>query len=226
MTSQWYLNAYAVLMCFAPIVNCVYEYIEKMALQQRKKILVGVTAPLLLCTFGWSFATTLPYIGKYLPHTSGLTAYSFLTLLGAYAAARTLHILDDDGKLDFLLNHRRWLFMGISACLVMCAVGFNDYNSPFALILAGGVLLLLKDQNMPIWVERICVWLCPSLFSVYLIHSHGYAWGYLKEVQDWLLSCGIPLGIAYLFTAIVVFIVCLLADLPRRAVVILLNKVK
>ena len=204
-TSQWYLNAYVVVMCIAPIINLASD-----------RITVKELFPLLLCAFGWSFATTLPYVGGRVPHAHGLEAYSFLTLLGAYVAARTLRMLDNNGKLNFLQGHNAWILMGACLCLMMSALGLNDFNSPFSLLLAGGFLLLMRNLKMPHWLGHAFAWLGPSMFSVYLLHSHEHAWKYLKVVQDWSLSIGMPLGIAYLVTAMTVFLVCILADVPRR----------
>jgi len=88
------------------------------------------------------------------------------------------------------------------------------------------MFFLAKNCGVPSWLGRICVWLGPSMFAVYLMHSHGQGWGYLREIQDGLLLRNVPIGGAYLLTALVVFVVCIVADLPRRMAAILLKKVK
>ena len=86
-TGQWYLNAYAVLMCFAPILNEGCRSLsEKFAADRMAAIKLAM--PLVLCAFGWSFATTLPVVREYIPKPVGLESYSFLTLIGAYCVAR------------------------------------------------------------------------------------------------------------------------------------------
>ena len=82
---QWFLNAYVIVMCFAPMVNLA---IDRMTVKELY--------PLVLVAFGWSFATTLP-IWRYVPSSPGLTAYSFLTLLGVDVVARFVRRIYDEG---------------------------------------------------------------------------------------------------------------------------------
>lgn len=214
--NQWFLNAYVIVMCLAPIVNLA---IDRMAVKD--------IWPLLLCAFGWSFATTLPVISKYVPAPSGLTAYSFLTLLSVYVVARFVRRMSDNGaRLMVYAANGKIVLPVVAMCLVLAAIGLNDYNSPFSIIIAGCALLMFKDLHVPKWIGRVCAWLGPSMFSVYLLHSHGQGWGYLRVIQDWLLDKGLSLGVAYILTALSVFIVCLVADLPRRFAAILFKKTK
>lgn len=211
---QWFLNAYVIVMCLAPIVNLA---IERMTIRD--------ICPMLLCTFGWSFATTLPVVSKYVPNSAGLSAYSFLTLLGVYVVARFVRRLYDanDRFREYATNMKLVLSILVIA-LPLVAIGLGDYNSPFALILAGCVFMLFKESRLPSSLGTLCSWIGPSMFSVYLLHSHGQAWGYLKKVMDSLLAQGMPLGVAYLTTALLVFCLCVVADSPRRVFAIVFNK--
>ena len=213
---RWFLNAYAVVMCFAPMVNSAVERMTFRALY-----------PLLLCAFGWSFATTLPVVKDYVPRTPGLAAFSFLTLLGVYVVARFCRRLYDtnDGFHRFVAN-RKFLAAIIAPSLLLAAIGFGDYNSPFAVLLAAGTFFVFHAFNLPDGIGRVFVWLAPSMFSVYLMHSHGHAWEYLKAVEDAVLSRGLPLPIAYLATACCVFVACVVLDLPRRLVAFVFKRFK
>lgn len=213
---QWFLNAYVIVMCFAPIVNLA-----------KDRITLNELYPMLMCVFGWSFATTLPVIGKYFPKSQGLTAYSSITLLGTYVWARVIRKWhDNDMRFKRLCGDRKIIVSIIGISLFFASIGLSDYNSPFSLILATCVFLLLKDCYIPKSIVKICQWLVPSMFTVYLIHSHRYAWGYLKVYFDRILSFNIPLMIAYLFTAITIFIFCLLLDFPRRIICKIYKKIK
>ena len=201
-------------MCLAPVVNLA---IDRMTLMELY--------PMLLCAFGWSFATTLPVVGSYVPAPSGLTAYSFLTLLGVYVVARFVRRLyDADVRIRECVASGKMVLPIIGICLVFAAVGLGDYNSPFALTLAGSVLLLIKNCRISTRIGSVCAWLGPSMFSVYLMHSHGQGWGYLRMIQDGLIDKGVPIGIGYFLTALTVFCVCTVADLPRRLVAIFFKK--
>ena len=212
---QWFLNAYVIVMCFAPMVDLAVD-----------RMTVKELYPLVLVAFLWSFATTLPIV-SYVPSSQGLTAYSFLTLLGVYVVARfAKRVYDEGGVFCRLVSNRKVVLLIIGISLVMAAIGLGDYNSPFAIMIAGGMFFLVKHCGIPSWLGRVCVWLGPSMFAVYLMHSHGQGWGYLREIQDGLLLRNVPIGGAYLLTALVVFVVCIVADLPRRMAAILLKKVK
>lgn len=203
---QWFLNAYVVVMCFAPMVDVA---VERMTVKQLH--------PIFFCAFGWSFATTLPIVCKYVPPTQGLTAYSFLTLLGVYIVARFLRgWYEHNSTFQLFVTKRKLIVAIVCVCLLCAAIGFNDYNSPFALAIAAGIFLLMLRMNIPKWFSRICAWLGPTMFSVYLMHSHGYAWKYLTTVEEWFLNADIKLPFAYLLTALCVFCVCLVLDIPRR----------
>ena len=175
---QWYLNAYIVLMCITPLVNMNFEFIKLMPWDKQKKIMLGILLPLWFCVCVWAFGTTLPFIGKYLPSTSGLNAYSFLTLLCAYVTARMVRIFDNQGKLIFLKKFKKQFVAVLVGAFALMSFGFNDYNSPCCFIVSFGVLFLIKDGVIPNIYGKICLWIAPSMFSIYLLHSHGYAWKY------------------------------------------------
>lgn len=214
---QWFLNAYVIVMCLTPMVNLA---VERMTIKEM--------CPLLVCVFGWSFATTLPVVNRCVPKSVGLTAYSFLTLLGVYIVARfTRRIYDgESGPFYKLIKKKKVVFLVVGICLIITAIGLGDYNSPFAIAVAGGIFFILKDCGIPVWLGRVCTWLGPSMFTVYLLHSHRHAFGYLTIVHDSLLRKGFSLVAAYLMTALIVFFLCVVADLPRRCVVAFCERVR
>lgn len=211
---QWFLNAYVVVMCLAPVINLA---IERMTVKELY--------PLALLVFGWSFVTTLPISG-FIPSSPGLTAYSSLTLLGVYIVARFFRRLYDEGGRFEIVSNKMVMLLILGVSLVMAAIGLGDYNSPFAVAIAGSVFFIFINLTVPSWLGKVCVWLGPSMFSIYLMHSHGYAWGYLKIMEDWLVASLVPMPFVYGLTAIVVFGVCLILDLPRRIIGLLVLMMK
>lgn len=210
---QWFLNAYVVVMCFVPIINLAID-----------RMIIKELYPLVFLVFGWSFATTLP-INGFIPSSAGLTAYSSLTLLGVYVVARFFRKLHDEGGRFFkIVSNKMVMLLILGVSLVMAAIGLGDYNSPFAVAIAGSVFFIFMNLTVPSWLGKVCVWLGPSMFSVYLSHSHGYAWGYFKIMENYLLANSVPVSMVYVLTAIVVFIVCIVADLPRRTIMIFNRK--
>lgn len=212
---QWFLNAYVVVMCFAPIINLA---IDRMTIKELY--------PIVLLVFGWSFATTLPICG-FIPSSPGLTAYSSLTLLGVYVVARFFKKLHDEGGRFFeVVSNKMVMLLILGVSLVMAAIGLGDYNSPFAVAIAGSVFFIFMNFRVPSWLGNVCVWLGPSMFSIYLMHSHEYGWGYFKMMEDGLLANSVPMPFVYGLTAIVVFVACLILDLPRRIIGLLVLMMK
>ena len=206
---QWFLNAYVIVMCLAPMVNIA---VERMTIKEL--------SPIALCAFGWSFTTTLPVLSRLVPSSAGLTAYSFLTLLGVYITARFVRRLyDSNDRFKACVGNMKIVLPTVVIALILSAAGLGDYNSPFAVVLAGCVFLIVKGCRIPSWLGRICAFLGPSMFSVYLMHSHGQAWSYLVRIENAILGMGMPICIAYVGTAAVIFLVCVLLDMPRRIIV-------
>ena len=199
-------------MCLAPIINLA---IDRMTIKELY--------PIVLLVFGWSFATTLSICG-FIPSSAGLTAYSSLTLLGVYIVARFSRRLYDEGGMFFeIVSNKMVMLLILVVSLIMAAIGLGDYNSPFAVAIAGSVFFIFINFAVPSWLGNVCVWLGPSMFSVYLMHSHGYAWWYLKRIEDCLSANSVPMPIVYGLTAIAVFIMCLLADFLRR-IILMFNR--
>ena len=220
-TGQWYLNAYAVLMCFAPILNEGCRALSEKFATDRMAA-TKLATPLVLCAFGWSFATTLPVVKGYIPKPVGLASYSFLTLIGAYCAARIWRECEIRcGELR-IRNAHIVVFLLLS--VVASAIGLNDYNSPFALAIAFGTFYLAKNAKECRFAGRVCSWLGPSMFSVYLLHSSGRTWWALAKCEDFLLGLGMPIVAVWGVTAFAVFTVCVAFDIPRRLFVGLLTQ--
>ena len=198
---QWYLNAYAVLMCCAPVLNEGCKSVK-------------VISPIVLCAFGWSFATTLPVIREIVPHTAGLEAYSFMTLIGTYCVARILRQRKE--HYCRLWRGRQIAVSVLAISLLIAALGLGDYNSPFALLIAATSFYLVKSVQFPAVVGRTCSLLGPSMFCVYLLQSSGCTWWAIQRIEDAMLGVGLPLFLTFICASIVLFAVCVAIDIPRR----------
>ena len=214
---QWFLNAYAVLMCFAPLLNlaCSQLIVSKWNYQQVLKTL-QILGPLLICVFGWSFTTTLPFIGEMIPRPVGLTAYSFLMMIGVYVSARWFR-LNDQWIRPLVLKNKKIMIIGAGICLLMMVIGLEDYNSPFSFCFAALCFYFFNQTQLSQKIGTVCVWLTPSMFSVYLFHAHGNAWGYIRSFEHIILSdWHLPYWLMFLLTTCIIFVTSLVADMPRR----------
>jgi len=135
MFCHWYLNAYAVLMLLAPMVNLsILQVIEK-------KCYGALISFFALC-FGWSWLVEKGARFFTLPMSAGLGSSSFLTLLGVYVVGRICRSFELDKKLSFTQSFGIWMF-GV----VMCIAGLGWYASPFTVFGAIGLFLFLKKPR-------------------------------------------------------------------------------
>lgn len=208
LVNPWFLNAYVFLMLFAPMADAAMDRLPS-------RLLPGVFAPLFLLTFGWSFGRELPVVGRMLPNTPGLGAYTGLSLLAVYVLARLCRRLDV-GRLF------TWPRAMAALAVLCCATGagFGAYNSPFAAALSAVAFLAFLRLPWPDWAWRLALWLGPSMFSVYLLHSNGIGFWLIRQAEDCLVDAhGWPVLAAYCAVAPTLFLACVALDLPRRALV-------
>ena len=198
----WFLHAYAVLMCLAPILNMPFE--NGVPESARRVVLV----PTLVLVFGYCFVAVLPGVRDWLPLFAGCSTHGFLTLAGIYLASRWGRSL----ALDRLsVKHCAEIAL---LTAVPCGFGLGKFNSPFALLFAGALFLMFAKIRLP---NKICsgfVFLGRSMFTVYLLQIGFVGLCIPPKIKMLCLS-----GYAGAFlSALAVFLVCLALDLVRRMV--------
>ena len=207
----WFLHGYVVLMCFAPAVNFVVE-------KAAKKDAFAILAPVMGFSFVWSWGASVPFAGRIFPLTEGLGAYTGFSLLAVYTLARLC-------RRHYPAPSPRTVAVvfGVSFAGVLLTGGM--YHSPFAALLAAsafhfflrmGSLIESRGGRVPAPVVRLVDFLAPSLFSIYLIHSHVSVGFPLMKALENRLAEHMPVACAYFATAAIVFWGCLVLDLPRR----------
>ena len=203
---SWFLHAYAFMMVLAPLVNATVS--------QRGKVY-----PLFVMVWIWGFGLTLPFVADLLPRTNGLNAYGGVTLTAIYAGARICRKYAIDSRLS-----TRTLLMMVPFLMFATGIGLGDYNSPFAFALASSCFLLAMRIPVPARFEKVVVFLGPSMFSVYLIHTNELGFSFIKKfmsVADGYMSA--PLSVVA--TAVVVFVAAAFLDMPRRMIIYFFRKI-
>lgn len=206
--SFWFIHAYVLMMLLAPLVNH--------ATDDRRSLRVMV--PFLVAVFGWGFLGRFPIVNRFVPKPLDLDMYSGLTLLGVYAVARLVRIYRLDERLSV-----RQLAVCFLASAVLCSAGhLGFYNSPVAVVFIGSAFLMvirLKIRNGG-WINRFG----PSMFSVYFFHlgSCFANVGLMIAIAD-KLDCVICRFPALLIGTVVVFLLCIAMDIPRRLLVCILK---
>ena len=203
----WFLHAYAILMLFAPILN--------LAIIQGGGYKLTVM-PLVALVFGWSYLYEIGHLKPFVFPASGLGAHTPLTLIGIYLLARLFRSLELDAKIP-----TKYVLAAIAVCLPFAAIGLAPYNSPFAFCIAAGLFILFKRfVKCGEWV----LFVAPSMFSVYLLHSTKPGLDFIREAGNYIVGRGVPKYIMFLIVAIVLFLACFAIDLARRSVLFNLRK--
>lgn len=223
----WFGKAYLGLLLFAPIINAAIDGLREKGGERALRTAWAAYAILML-------ANWLPvrYFGIDLaiPGFEGLT---FNTLLFVYMTGRVLRGVDWTGTVNVKVLWAIFIGLTITNYAWACAAGFlpgemaksifvgtKDNNSPLVLSLAVFGFLIFRRSQFPGWVGKTCVFLSPSLFSVYLIHegcnrfvSHAV---YNRYAFFKMGNGAIAEVASVVFAAILVFIACVLIDFIRR----------
>lgn len=206
--NYWFVNAYVMLMCFAPIVN---ECMERLRGEDVGRVL-AVVAPLLVAVFCWSFCCGVPGVREWIPYAHGFGSHSFLTMLGVYVAARLARMFELDKTVP-----TRFLWVLIGVLSVLAFLNLNKYNSPVAVLMGAACFLLMKrltmgEGNISRIFEDIVLSVSPCMISVYLIHSCRSDFVIVKR----LLAIWEGSLIGAILTVLIVFSGSVIIDLVRR----------
>lgn len=205
----WFLNAYVVMMCLAPLIDRTLD-----AVSFREGCARLLT--FLLIAFGWSFLVSLQPLQGFVPAADGLGSHTPLTLLGAYAVGRLYRL----SKLEAWLTWRR-LTIGFMCVAALLLLGFGYYASPASMALAVLAFAAFRRIRWPGWLGRAAVVLGPSMFAVYVLHDNPLGYAVIRDWTEWLVATRRLFGpeLAHIAVAAVIFVGCCVLDVPRRVLV-------
>lgn len=208
----WFVHAYVVMMCLAPLVERVF--VDAQASPQGRRAALSACVPFLAMVYGWSFAIQIPIVQSFMPRSEGLVPYSGITLFAAYLVGRLYRVFDGDRLLK-----GKWI---VPAALVGGFVAslwyglFARYNSPFLLVFAVGMFWAFRRLRVPDGFTSVLKWLTPSVLSVYLLHCNTYGYkvlafleGHVRVYLDWDYA-------VFIVLATTAFIGGFALDIPRR----------
>lgn len=215
---------YLALMALAPLVEPFVSEINGGG--QICKVM-----PFLLVVFGWSYlATKVPFFKNWVPSVEGFSPFGVLTFLGVYVAARVV------SRVEVERWRTWWLVCAAVVSGAACWFGFCHYNSPFALVLAGSLFLLIKRINLansavplPLisrTIKTLVLFISPSMFSVYLLHTNSAGLGLLRQVESRLMEQGWNYYAMAFAVAGAIFVGGILLDLPRRMIALVARRVE
>ena len=204
--AYWFLHAYAILVCFAPLINMGFDRISGGGV---------IYLPILAIVFGWGLLANMAFTNHFVPFAPELTAKSGVTLMGVYIAARFYRKHEERiDRLPIL-----WFVVLLPVLVAICTIGlgwFGNYNSPIALAIAMCVFHLVKKIRLPQAVGRLAVIMAPSVFCVYILHANEATYAVLDRGVNMLAQSIGSVMLACILISILAFGACLLLDVPRR----------
>ena len=204
---NWFIHAYVGLMMLAPLIDGALARLKETKRLQD----AGVVVPFLLFVFGWSFLSNFNCMHRFLPV---VPSCSVLTLLGTYTVARIIRFCEID------LRIHPWQAAALFCVgIALSLLRIGSFNSVVALMIIIGVFALIRRVTISNRVEKVFLWMAPSMFSVFLLHATPWCLQSLKGWVDKLASYGVPLHLAFIVVTTAVFVAGFILDLPRRVFV-------
>lgn len=217
LSHWWFLHAYIIMIVLSPFVDELF--VRAICADGVWKAIAAVI-PLWIVVFGWGWLVGYNHLSAALPVTNGLSGFSFLTLLGAYAVGRVIRTFDIEKRLPM-----KWILCGcfITGSIVSLSGNFMaSYNNPLCMLLAACTFILFARLKVPRVLCRIAAWFAPSMFAVYLLHLVVPVPGD-GAARAFVVLCLKNMG-NLLVVAAVVFMCSILLDLPRRIMVLVSGK--
>ncbi len=214
LITYWFLHAYAVLMLMSPLLNLALRDF------QRKEGFLAIVFTV-ICVIGWSFTSQLPLLRSWFPTSAGLQNYSGFMFMGIYLIAGMWRELKFDKNRHIGKMLGGVILLAITALYPLC---LGAYSSPFSILIAGMCFCVCKGFVLPVWLDKACLFVAPSLFSIYLIHTNKLGFQVIRILKTSLTNVGCPYSLSCLGIAVVFFTGCLAIDLVRRLMLYPLTK--
>lgn len=203
-------------MMMSPILNGYLTRFEDGCLRRELYELV----PLFVLCFVWSWPTSYNVTLGIVPRTAGLGHFSGIMMVGMYVVGRLVRFYRLDKRIPL-----RWAVVAFALLLIPALLKLGFYNSPVAVGLSVASFVMVSHIRLSDRLSRFCVWLAPSMFSVYMLHTGTFCMHQvIPNSVKYLLSCGINKWPSYLIVAIGIFVVCTVVDLLRRGALALIRK--
>lgn len=201
----WFLYAYIALMMLSPLINAAVD-----GLKNDRRAVLGAFVPVVALIYGWSYASGLPIVGGWTPKVVGFGSLSLMSLVGAYLTARVVRI----GGIAF--RKSMWGSLLVVSSVFVFA-GFYHHNSPFALVFAMSLFMLVKEIEINSKLSAVVLFLAPSALSVYLLHCTSFGMVLLSSAMKRVVEIwGINVYLSYFIVALTAFVACLAIDVVRR----------
>lgn len=214
MRQWWFLNSYVMLLALSPVLNTIVSCITSTDGRIRKDALLSV----LICVLA-IYGLAWPMHCHWMPRirfflTLGCPC-QFGTICVIYLLARVVKV---SGVFNRMNNFSAVAGLLISVALAMYSYKFSYYNSPIAFLFSLSLFYLFYQCRFSgKKFLNVILWVAPSMFFVYLYHSHqDPGFSMIKSFESCLVSRGLPVPLSWLLTAFVIFAGGIVIDSLRR----------
>jgi len=225
----WFLNAYLFLLLLSPIFNCIANCLCSQDKRIRHDAICagGIFAAVVFC-LAW------PMKCGWIPTVRFVATWGFPAQFGNMCTIYLLARMIALGNVQDRVGKRiAALCVLIPLAVSFLGIKYTYYNSPFDFMFAFGLFWFFHKMviDSESFVAKMVLIVAPSLFFVYLYHSHQTpGFEILAKCQGFMVDAGLPVPIAWLFTAISIFVAGVFIDLPRRMMFhvygLVLNRIK
>jgi len=162
----WFLNAYAVLMLMAPLLNVALEHSDRPDVRAALVLTV-------VCTIGWSFLAQLPYLRTYLPKSPGLHDYSGFMFMGIYIIAAFWRKYVEPRNVSIFAESLALLPLIVIISIRPLCLG--AYSSPFSILVAA-ILFSIFRRMAPVARKTLRHSRATSLLGLPIVHACIWLW--------------------------------------------------
>ena len=234
VSGGWFGGSYLMLMLLAPVLNAA---VRQLASEGRKRLVMTLSLVIFGMFCAWAPRNLLTAINP-----SAVGTCTFFGMVFVYLIARSCHeLFPSPIPLKKLLLAGLLFPVGIALCACVGVLARSipalrqwsvtgptlnalaTYHAPhvwlFAIVL---LMTFLWHVRVPGWLSKVCRYVGPSTFGIYLIHDvmpvgkrlYWIPERYLYESLGWHPTACMVLS------AIITFVACLMIDSVRRLLVV------
>lgn len=231
-TGGWFAGAYLALMFLSPILNPAVEVLAKLSRRKCWTTWGIVSLGMLLNNSPFDKISAINSGGGVFSAMTLLYVYITMRLVkltGVYEKMKKVHMLYVLGiyllgSLVFSAIPALYLYhrFGVESLSQQVWVLYANYQTPHVVLMAVALLIYFeKFVRLPNWLAKLSVYLAPSMFSVYLLHTSCVAFGrqLFLAPQIWIHKHTTIWALwEIVFSGLLCFCICVTIDVVRRCV--------
>ena len=225
----WFSGNYLALMLMAPFLNIAVDHLG------GREAVVGKWGLLaLVVILGWCPLGVMTGIRPVQTDEFSLFFMAFIYITARIAHHVFVKPLPLPRLVFWGASMFLWMFLSLAVKKIFPIVGGIDmvfvrsrmgpYYYCLSIIL---LMFFVWYVRVPMWVGRICTFISPSMFAVYLIHETTPMGRFLYLVpQKWLWeNTSLPPFCVVIVTSVATFSICMFVDMARRGLFLIATKV-